>query len=440
VEGLSVVSDERQIMKSKSRRPVHSSGNVITKGRFVPAILVGLAAFSETGRAQQVVVPPPSVSVTPPAVQEATPGPMQVFSSENPVASFPDQDQPLQLGPVTLRPHVFYQLLYGTGIQSSPGQQHDTIIQSLAPGMLVVLSPRWTLDYTPTLNFYSNKSFQDNVGHAVALTGGGSYENWVFGLSQNFTYSSSPQAQTGTQTKEESYITAITASASLNSKLSVDLGLNQALNYPDGFQTTREWSTMDWLNYAFWPRLVAGIGAGFGYVNTTPNYVFQEAQARVGWRATDKISLQASAGAQFSQYTQGGESPLISPTFGATIQYQPFDQTKISVGANQSVMPSFYQNQVSVVTTVNGDLRQRLLGEFYLDVNAGYTWNNYNSASQGTTANSSADYYSVNVQLSTTILKRGTVAVFYDYSDNITSQPGLAYTSSQVGFNLGYRY
>ena len=194
------------------------------------------------------------------------------------------------------------------------------------------------------------------------------------------------------------------------------------------------------MDYEFWPRFTAGIGAGFGYVDTTPDMAFEQVQGRVGWRATDKISLQSSIGAQFSQFTQGSEGPLINLIFGDTIQYQPFEQTKIILGANQVVVPSYYQNQVSVVTSVSGDLKQRLLGKLYLDVSAGYNWNNYVPAARGVTANSSADYYSVNVQLSTTFLKRGTVAIFYNYSDNITSESGLAYTSNQIGFNIGFRY
>jgi hypothetical protein len=242
------------------------------------------------------------------------------------------------------------------------------------------------------------------------------------------------------QTGQENYVTALTASCSLNSKMSVDLGLNQTLNFPDGFQTSREWSTLDWLNYEFWPRLTAGIGAGFGYVNSTPDSFFEQAQGRIGWRATDKISFQVSGGAQFSQFTDGGADPLIDPVFAASVQYQPFEQTKLSLGASQVVSPSYYQNQISVLTSVNADFNQRLLGKLYLDVNAGYSWDNYTAVANGATANSSADYYSVNVQLGTTFLKRGTVAVFYNYSDNVTAQSGLAYSSSQIGFNIGYRY
>jgi hypothetical protein len=335
---------------------------------------------------------------------------------------------------------LFYQFLYGGGIQSSPGQSHDTIVQSFAPGMLLVLSPRWTLDYTPTFTFYSQDSFQNNVGQAVTLTGGAAFENWVFGLSQNFTYSSVPQVQTGKQTDQENSVTALTASTALNSKMSVDLGLTQTLNFPDGFQITREWSTLDWLNYEFWPRLTAGIGAGVGYLDESESAVFEQLESRAAWRATDKISLEASVGGQFTQFTEGGESQLVTPTFSASVQYQPFEQTKISLGANRSVVPSYYQNQISEVTSVNGDVRQRLLGEFFLDVNAAYNLSHYTASASGVAANSSSDYYTVNVQLSTGFLKRGTVAIFYNYSDNLTSQSGLAFSSSQIGFNVGYRY
>jgi hypothetical protein len=427
-------------MKLKLKNRIVFVGKRKKTRRLVQVTLVSLFALSETAGAQQVVAPPPSVSVTPPAVLDAGPGEMQFFMPENPLSTFPDEDRPLQVGPVIVRPHLFYQFLYGSGIQSNPGQQHDTIVQSLAPGVLFVLSPHWTLDYTPTFTFYSDKSFKNNVGQSVILTGGASYENWTFGLMQSFAYSSSPQAQTGTQTGQQNYVTALTASCPLNSKMSVDLGLNQTLNFPDGFQTSREWSTLDWLNYQFWPRLTAGIGAGFGYVNSAPDSFFEQAQSRIGWRATDKISFQVSGGAQFSQFTDGGADPLINPVFAAAVQYQPFEQTKLSLGASQVVSPSYYQNQMSVATSVNADLNQRLLGRLYLDVNGGYNWDNYTAIASGVTANSSADYYSVNVQLGTTFLKRGTVAVFYNYSENVTTHSGLAYSSSQIGFNIGYRY
>jgi hypothetical protein len=168
--------------------------------------------------------------------------------------------------------------------------------------------------------------------------------------------------------------------------------------------------------------------------------VFEQLQGRVGWRATDKISFQVNGGAEFTQVTNDGSDSLANLIMGAAIQYQPFEQTKLSVGASRVVSPSYYDNELSVVTSVNGNLSQRLLGKLYLEVTAGYNWNDYTSLASGVAAQSAADYYSVNVQLSTAFLKRGTIAVFYNYSDNSTAQANLSYTSNQVGFNVGFRY
>jgi hypothetical protein len=426
-------------MKLKLRGRIIFVGKTKRTRRLVQVTLVSLFAVERMTAAQSVIAPPPSVEVTPPAMQSA-PNEMQVFKPESPLSTFLDEVQPLQWGPVTLRPHVFYQFTYGTGVQSSPGQQHDTVVQSLAPGVLFVLSPRWALDYTPTFTFYSGNSFQNNVGQSVSLNGGTTYDDWTFGLSQNFTYSSSPQVQTGTQTTQQTYTTGLSASRSLNSKMSVDLEISQNLNFPSGFQSTMEWSTMDWLNYEFWPRLTAGVGAGAGYVEATPDTLFEQLQARVNWRATDKISFGISGGPQFTQFTEGGAKPLINPTFGASIQYQPFEQTQLSLGASEAVNNSYFQNQVTETTSINANLSQRLFEKFYLNVGGSYNWEKYTAVANGVSANSSSDYYSANVSLSTTFFKRVSASIFYSYSDNITSQSGLAFSSSQIGFNLGYKY
>jgi hypothetical protein len=93
-----------------------------------------------------------------------------------------------------------------------------------------------------------------------------------------------------------------------------------------------------------------------------------------------------------------------------------------------------------VVTTVGATISQRLLEKFYLTAGGNYNWNKYDSAATGATANSSQNYYSLNVSLGTTIFKRVSTSIFYSYSDNSTSQSGLAFSSHQIGFNVGYQY
>ena len=404
-------------------------------------LVCGLCALAGGAQAQPVMAPPTStVSLTPPAITALGPGEMQVFPPDSAVASCLEAVHPLQWGPISLRPHVNYQFSYGSGIQSSPGQQQTTVAQSFSPGVLFVLGAHWTLDYTPTFTFYSDKNFQNTVGHSVTLSGGTIYDDWSLGLLQGFTDSSSPQVQTGAQTDEQTYSTHLSASHAFNSKVSVDLGVSQDFNFPSGYQSSKEWSTLDWVNYELWPRLVVGAGAGAGYTIATPDSMNEQLQGRVQWRATDKMSLALSGGTEFTQFTDGGESPLINPIFSSSIQYQPAEQTQFSLAAARTVETSYYQNQITENTSVSAELNQRLFQRYFLNVAGAYNWTTYVGAADNASVNSPGEYYSITVRLSTTVLKRGSVGVFYSYSQNITDQAGLAYSSNQVGFNVGYRF
>jgi hypothetical protein len=427
-------------MKLKLKRRIIFAGKTMRTRRLVWVTLAGLFARSEMASAQSVIAPPPSVSVTPSFVRDQPPGEMQVFQPESPFADFMDNVQLLQWGPVTVRPHISYEFISGTGIQSAPGQENNTIIQTISPGVLFEISPHWTLDYTPTVTIYSSTNFQNSVNQAVALTGATDYENWDFGFSQLFTYSTSPDVQTGTQVTQQNYSTGISASRPINSEMSIDLGVNQDLSFVSDYQDTLQWSTMDWLNYQFWPRLVAGVGAGFGYVNATPDNVFEQLQARVNWRATDKISFGINVGGEFTEFLSGGADTLVNPVFGASIQYQPFDHTQLSLNASRAVSSSYFQNEVTENTSVSADVNQRLLKNFYLDVSAGYNTVDYVAAASVLSTNRTDDTYSFNVQVSTTLFKRVSTAVFYRYSDNISTLKGYTYKSNQVGFNVGYQF
>src|SRR5687768_17736149 len=63
---------------------------------------------------------------------------------------------PLQWGPISARPHVFYRLTDSDGILRVPGQPTTTTINTLSPGLLVEIGRRWTADYTPTWTTYTH--------------------------------------------------------------------------------------------------------------------------------------------------------------------------------------------------------------------------------------------------------------------------------------------
>ena len=383
---------------------------------------------------------------------------MQVFA---PTPEIPSP-VPLQWGPVTLHPHLDYQLSYGNGIQSAPGEPHNTLVNQLSPGILINLGDHWTLDYTPTLIYYSSSSFQDALNQSVKLSWGSAFGNdWFFSGSQSYVSTSDPEIQTASQTDQENFATALNASYLFNEKMSLDMSLNQDLNYIENNESltnqlqplvdTKSWSTLEWFNYQFWPRFSAGLGLGFGYNQqegtNSPDSIYEQYQGRINWRATDKISFQLSGGLQDQQYLSGGAGNLLTPIFGGTIQYQPFEQTQLSVNFNRTVSNSSYQSQVDIVTGVTATLNQRLLGRLNLNLSGGYTTTEYRASEVGLSTSRNDDVFSFSARLSCPFLKRATVSVFYAYNDNNSTQSGFAtvgtgygYTSSQGGLEIGYRY
>lgn len=417
-------------------------------------LLLCLATAGSNSMAQDVLTPPPpGPTLMPSAVQDyqASHSDMQVFA---PATELTD---PFVFGPVTLHPHVFYQFLYGSGIESAPGQTGDSIVQRVSPGMTLNVNANLTLDYTPTLNFYSSSRFHDTLDHSATLNWGTVYKDWLLGVSQNYTSSSDPNAETAAQTDQQTYSTALNVSHQFNDKISADLGANQTLYYTGNGSTnvflnladSRSWSTMDWLNYIYAPRLNFGVGVGFGYSqqDNSPNAMNEEYQARVNLRPADAISFQVSGGLEDQQYLTDGASDLLTPIFNAGVEYQPFDHTQISVDAGRTVSRSSFADQVTESTSVTANLNQRLLGRFFLDLGSGYTSSKYTASLAGFSAGRNDHTYNFTARLTSPFIKRGTISVFYDYSKNSSSQNGFAantsafaYSSSQIGFEIGFRY
>src|ERR1017187_3956210 len=316
--------------------------------------------------------------------QQDQPDEMDVFTQ--PTAA-PDSSLPqiFHYGPIVLRPQADYRFLYGNGIQSSPGNQQSTAIQELTPGILLDLGTHWALDYSPTIRFYSSSQFRDTVDQAVALTGGFALGEWKIGFSHGSVFTTSPLAETGGQTEQSTHATGLTASRMLTPQMSTDLGVSQQINLVSGFQDSYTWSTLDWLNYEFWPRLIAGLGAGGGYMKINDNsqtrgagdfdQTYETMQARVNWRATDKISFQINGGLEDRQFMTVGTGDSLDPIFGAAIQYQPFKTTQISLSASRTVSSSDYYlaAQQAEVTAVSLAVNQTLLRKFILGFGVGYS-------------------------------------------------------------------
>src|SRR5262245_923840 len=127
--------------------------------RLPAAAALGLLA-AQTVLAQDALMPRPEYSITPPALKEAQPEDLQIFTPQ-------EQQEPfLQWGPVGFQPRMFYRFLYGDGIPGANTNYVTTAIHEFSPGFDFRLGDHWSLDYTPTWTMYSNHDeFKDTLNH-----------------------------------------------------------------------------------------------------------------------------------------------------------------------------------------------------------------------------------------------------------------------------------
>lgn len=401
--------------------------------------------FSAAGAAKAqnaLMSPPPTYSVTPPAMQAEVGQEMGSLSNGGHNAVLPEISDFLHWGPVTVHPHLSYQFLYGNGLLSQPGNTQNSIVQTFSPGVLFNIGTHWTLDYTPSLTYYSSSQFHNTVGQMASLNWGTYYNDWNFGFSQSYSFSDVPTVQTAEQTSTSTYSTAINASHQLNSLMSVDVSVTQAIVSADQFNSSKSWNTMGWLNYQFLPRLDGAIGVGGGYDSVTmgSDMTHETLQARLSWGVANKISLVVHGGGENTQFLGGGIPNLLSPIYGASILYQPFAQTSLSLGAERSVTPSFFSDQATESSSLSVGLNQRLLKHFNFNLTGSYGVTDYIASVANVASGRSDTYYSISSSLSWMFLKRASASITYQYSANNSSASGFGFNSSQYGFQLSYGF
>jgi hypothetical protein len=425
-------------------------------------LLLGFLA-GVTGALGQGVLAPSSADFEKSTLAPSLPS-YQTAGAPPPGGALPQTLGPLQLGPVDFHPHLLYQFTYGDGIPSTPTNHLTTAVQEISPGVLMNIGTHWTLDYTPTLIFYSNPHLADTTSHSASLNGHAQYEDWAFGLSQGFNYSDTPLVETAAQTEQTGYTTSLTASRQMGSHLSAQMGLNQNItsssqisSSPYGSsQDLHSWVLSGGLNYQTEYKFGFGISTSAGYDMITPgsDMKFEQVEGTLNWQLADKLTVRASGGVEDTQI-MGAQ--LVDPTFSVAINYQPFEQTSASLTASRSVAPSLFQDDVTVSTAIGATLRQRFFQKFNFEVSGGYsttpfvgfaTVNDLNNhqiypapavASTVQQNRSDASRF-VRVSVSAPFRQRGSISIFYSFSDYTSSLSAFALSSTQVGFEIGWHY
>ncbi len=360
----------------------------------------------------------------------------------------------LTWGAVHAKTHVTYQLLYGTGVLSSPGERSDTATQTINPGVLFALGPHWTLDYEPSLRFFSDKSFHNTVDHSLSLNGTTTYENRTLGLFQNYSRTDEPMVETGGQTGAQTYSGGGSVSYQFDNKWSLDVDAGVTLSFVDQTKDTgssnaipatlsdsQNYYASEWLNYALDPKIgfATGLTEGYSDQNEGISTANEELLGRVTLRPGKKLSLSVDGGVEDQQFLNSDAPDSWSPIFAASVSYHLFDPTMLSLSASRSISASMIQNQIVESTVVNVGLQQQLLKRLQLALSYSYTTSDYSSPVKGVGSREDVGN-SYQAALSFGFLKHGSIGTFFQYSQNGSSVSGFSFSSHQVGMTLSWAY
>ena len=245
----------------------------------------------------------------------------------------------LEWGPIAVYPHLNYQMTYGDGIEARPGVNSTTLINTVAPGVFLKLGQHWSLDYTPSLAFYSNPIFRDTTDQKVLLNGGTVYRDWTISLTQSYIDTTQPLVETGTQLEQEAYATAFNAAWQMGSKTTLQLGLNQNFRFTETLNNIHEWTTPDWYNYQFQPQFSAALGATLGYdelSHGSSDMPFEQALGRLIFQPGTRLRLMVIGGGEDRQFLRPAAPSQVTPIFQALAMYQIRDGTLLTVTGNRN--------------------------------------------------------------------------------------------------------
>lgn len=391
--------------------------------------------------------------VVAPALRDAAPPPLSRPSSP--------PDTFFSFGSVSLHPHVLIRSLYGMGLPTDTGRHVASMINTQAPGLRVDVGTHWSFDYTPTWTAYSAQALKDTLDHSANFQGAGKAQEWAWQWTESYNDSSPILIETGAQTAQRTWVSVLGASRGFGSGLvfSTSASLNE--RYGEIQPDTRDWATMNWLTVHLATRFELGLGVGAGYsdIVAQPDATNERYMGRFNWRPIDKLSLSIDGGVESRHSRATHAIDMNNPVLTALLDYRPFETTKITVGAARTVANSYFQKQVTIGSSWNCGLEQRLLGRLFLRANYNHQNTDFKSTepvlvivlpedpaldpatgllvSLPGRADRIATFDS---SLTVQLLKRWTVAGTYRRSHNRSTQAGFTFISTQFGLEVACRF
>lgn len=416
----------------------------IRVARTASLLLIGVAACPSIGSAQDL----PTLS------DPTAPDPASTQPAERPVGRTYTDAAARDAGPLTptrrgmldrqdpgLHPYALYRFQDVEGLPNGPGTRFSTKTHEVSAGVFWRLGEHWVIDYSPTWTNYSNDALEDSIDHTLLVNWQTTYENWIFRADHRTRTSNTVLFETAEQTERESFQTTFSAAVALSSQLGAETRLGHNVRLAETFADFREYTVGQLFRLQPAERFAVSAGAIYGHadVSDAPDQEYLTPRVEVDWLIGDKLAVQGGVGVEYRSFDDGKETN--NPVFDASLRYTPLETTWFTLGYNQAITPSLFQNAIVRREVFEASLTQRLLGRLFLTVSAGRRNDEYETRVPGTLdgRRDRHEYYSA--RLSTVILERGMLAIFYQpEGESESNRPNFDYDVRTLGAEFRYNF
>ena len=312
--------------------------------------------------------------------------------------------------------------------------------------------------YRPSAYLFAEHPKRDVIHHLIRLQGQHRFSRLAVSLSQDIRILNgtdlnslsdpnghNANTDVGHSARHKIFTTQLSDSYDLSGKLSLTNSASFAVDtYPSALIGSKNFSGNLFINYQPGGKLVFGIGGTGGY-NTvdqgSPDQIYEQANVRVSYNATGKISLNATGGVEFREFESNSRGIYVSPVYEVSAIYQPFDGTSVSlVGSRRTQNSASLGGQDYTATDISLSVSQRFVRRFVLGLAVGYDNSSYFSTIQGINATRDDNYYYIQPSVDLTIMRFWTVGAYYLHRQNISSFDFFSFYDNQVGLRTSVTF
>jgi hypothetical protein len=296
--------------------------------------------------------------------------------------------------------------------------------------------------YQPALVIYGRESENNRVDQSAGLEAG-----WKGKLSK-FTYqgdvrkSGDATADTGTQTDRLELENKIRAAWLASEKVSLEVaaGGSQAKYENSTLVDSGRYYGEVAVRYAYSPKTEMGVFYQTGRlkISGADSQTIQQVAGSLNWQPREKVSFKINAGAELRR---ANGSSTTNPVVEARMDWTPREGTRMFLAAYQrQEVSALNEGQIYEVKGITAGLSQRLGGNWAVRLDGGYEVADYLSDSTTGASSREDSIWFVRPSLNYQFSNQLDCKIFFEASDNNSTDADFGYEATLSGVELNYNF